>query len=97
MGLFCLWRNTSLTGKVIGTRSLTTLAPHSFHLLPIPQSSIQATDRILLYAGKDVRIHIHRLADITVAEQFLDYLRVDAFRQQNGCCAEAQVVKADSG
>jgi hypothetical protein len=57
--LFCSWGNTSLTGKVTGIRSLTTRATPSFYLFPIPQSSIQAADHILLYAGKDVRIHSH--------------------------------------
>ena len=55
------------------------------------QSSIQAADRILLHARQHVGIHIQRHADVTVAEQFLDHLRVDTFRQQNGCGAVAQV------
>jgi hypothetical protein len=52
---FCLWGNTSLTGKVTGTRSLTARAPHHFSLLPIPQRSIQATNRILVLATSDIR------------------------------------------
>ncbi len=58
---------------------------------------LRATDYILLDAGKDVRIHIQRHADVTVAEQFLDHLRMDTFRQQNGRSAVAQVMKADIG
>ncbi len=56
-----------------------------------------ATDYFLLDAGKDVRIHIQRHADVIVAEQFLDHLRMDTFRQQNGRSAVAQVMKADIG
>jgi hypothetical protein len=44
--------------KVTGTRSLTTLAPHAFPLFPITQSSIQATDHNLSYAGRDVLHHL---------------------------------------
>ena len=49
--LLCMWGNTSLTGKVTGTRSLTTRAPHAFHPFPFPQSSIQAADHNPLHAG----------------------------------------------
>jgi hypothetical protein len=58
---FCLWENKQLTGILTGTRSLTTLAPHAFHLFPIPQSSIQATDHNLSYAGRDALHHLSSL------------------------------------
>ena len=78
-GIFCVWGNTSLTGKVTGTRSRLRLYMVLSIFFLLHQSSIQATDGVQMHAGKDMQIHIHHNADVVVTEQSLDYLRVDTF------------------
>jgi hypothetical protein len=42
-----------------------------------------------------MRVGVHRLRDVCVSQEFLDYLGIDILRQQERCAGMTEIVKAD--
>ena len=63
--LFCLWGNTSLTGKVTGTRSFTfghlSLYLQRVNAMSLSRASLPLTWHLLYYKGTHVRRQTHRM------------------------------------